>query len=90
MKVRVEGSHQNTFTAGSSRLNGGPTILSTNRAIRELTMKYAGLTIFIVFFGISLLDALWGGNWLRALFWVGIGLTFFALDRVRQGRSSRI
>ena len=41
-------------------------------------MKYAGLTIFIVFFGISLLDALWGGNWLRALFWVGIGLLFFA------------
>ena len=52
-------------------------------------MKYAGLTIFIVFFGISLLDALWGGHWLRALFWIGIGLTFFALDRVRQGRHAR-
>ena len=52
-------------------------------------MKYAGLTIFIVFFGISLLDALWSGNWLRALFWIGIGLTFFALDRMRQRHSTR-
>ncbi len=52
-------------------------------------MKYAGLTIFVVFFGIALLDALWGGYWLRALFWIGIGVTFFAMDLMRQRRASR-
>ena len=38
-----------------------------NRSRRRWAMKHAGLTIFIVFFGISLLDALSSGNWLRAL-----------------------
>lgn len=47
---------------------------------------YPGLTIFLLFFGVSLLDALWGGHWVRALFWIGIGLAFFALDRVRRTR----
>ena len=48
-------------------------------------MTYPGLTIFVVFFGISLLDALWGGHWVRAAFWIGIGLAFWAFDRVRRG-----
>jgi hypothetical protein len=47
-------------------------------------MTYPGLTIFVVFFGISLLDALWGGHWVRAVFWIGIGLAFWAFDRVRR------
>jgi len=49
-------------------------------------MRYQGLTIFLVFFGISLLDALWGGHWVRALFWLGMGLVFFALDHARTRR----
>lgn len=49
-------------------------------------MAYPGLTIFLVFFGISLLDALGGGHWLRVAFWIAIGLAFWALDRVRRGR----
>ena len=64
-------------------------ILRPNRMIGEAAMKYAGLTIFVVFFGIALLDALWGGYWVRALFWIGIGLAFFAMDRMRQRRDSR-
>ncbi len=53
-------------------------------------MKYAGFTIFLLFFGISLLDALWGGHWVRALFWVGIGLLFFALDHARKARGAKV
>jgi hypothetical protein len=49
-------------------------------------MPYAGVTIFLVFFGISLLDALRGGHWLRAGFWIALGLVFWALDRVRRDR----
>jgi len=47
-------------------------------------VRNAGVTIFLVFFGISLLDALWGGHWLRAGFWIAMGLAFWALDRVRR------
>ena len=49
-------------------------------------MAYAGLTIFVLFFGISLLDALAGGHWLRAGFWLAIGIVFWLLDRVRRAR----
>jgi hypothetical protein len=49
-------------------------------------MKHPGATIFVVFFGISLLDALWGGHWVRAIFWIGVGLAFLAMDRARRGR----
>jgi hypothetical protein len=50
-------------------------------------MGSPGLTIFLVFFGISLLDALRGGHWLRAVLWIAMGLAFYALDRVRRGRT---
>jgi hypothetical protein len=50
-------------------------------------MKFQGFTIFLVFFGISLLDALWGGHWVRAIFWLGIGLLFFALDHARKAKN---
>lgn len=44
------------------------------------------LTIFLLFFGISLLDAVRGGHWLRVLFWIVIGLGFLLADRRRMGR----
>lgn len=47
-------------------------------------MNYSGLTIFALFFGISLLDALKGGNWVRAGFWIAIAIVFFVLDRNRR------
>jgi hypothetical protein len=53
-------------------------------------MGSPGLTIFLVFFGISLLDALRGGHWVRALFWIGIGLLFYALDHVRRTRGGKL
>ncbi len=39
------------------------------------------LTIFILFFGIALLDAIRGGAWLRILFWLAIGALFFVADQ---------
>jgi len=49
-------------------------------------MTYPGLTVFLLFFGISLLDAFEGGHWLRGIFWIGIGLAFWVFDRVQRGR----
>lgn len=49
------------------------------------------LTIFILFFGVALLDAIRGGAWTRVAFWVVIGLLFFLGDRlalVKERRNS--
>lgn len=43
-----------------------------------------GLTVFILFFGVALLDALGHGHWGRALFWVAMGAAFWVLDRARR------
>jgi len=43
-------------------------------------------TIFILFFGIALLDAIRGGHWLRILFWLAIGAVFLVADRRRLVR----
>lgn len=47
-------------------------------------MSYSGVTIFLVFFGVSFLDALFSGNWVRAVFWIGMGAFFFVLDKSRR------
>jgi len=47
------------------------------------------VTIFLLFFGISLLEALSGGHWVRAAFWIALGLMFWALDRKRRERGTR-
>ena len=44
------------------------------------------LTIFILFFGVALLDAIRGGAWIRVAFWVLIGLLFFVADRWELGK----
>ena len=49
-------------------------------------MPYAGITIFLLFFGVSLLDALRGGHEIRAVFWFLTGVVFWWMDRPRQKR----
>jgi hypothetical protein len=39
------------------------------------------LTIFLLFFGIALLDAIRGGHWLRVAFWLAVGALFYVADR---------
>jgi len=39
------------------------------------------LTIFALFFGISLLDAITTRNWARAAFWLTIALAFVLMSR---------
>jgi hypothetical protein len=43
-----------------------------------------GFAIFIIFFGVSLLEAFQTKNWLRVLFWLAIGFLFLALDNRRR------
>ena len=43
-------------------------------------------TVFLLFFGVALLDALRTGSWLRAAFWIVLGLCFVGADVI--GRRS--
>ena len=47
----------------------------------------SAFTIFILFFGVSLLDALQGGNWKKAAFWLAIGTTFLILGGLRKTKN---
>jgi hypothetical protein len=42
------------------------------------------VTVFLLFFGIALLDALRSQDWLRAAFWVAIGLVFLRADALKS------
>jgi len=47
----------------------------------------SNVTVFALFFGVALLDALRSGDWLRAAFWVAIGLVFLRGDLLPRRRS---
>jgi len=47
-------------------------------------VKHQGLTIFVLFFALSLLDALQGRNWILAAVWLAVGLFFVAMDGPRK------
>ena len=36
--------------------------------------------IFVLFFGVALLEAFQTGNWIKAVLWVAIGLVFLVAD----------
>jgi hypothetical protein len=38
------------------------------------------VAIFILFFGLSVVDAIWSHNWIRALLWLGFGALFLRAD----------
>jgi len=48
-------------------------------------------TIFLLFFGVALIDALVGGSAYAILFWLAVGAAFFVADvrRVRRIHESR-
>lgn len=42
------------------------------------------ITIFLLFFGVSLLEAFQAHNWLKALLWLAIGVVFLLADNLRR------
>ena len=46
----------------------------------------ATMTIFVLFFGMSVLDAFATQNWWRAAFWLLIALVFLVADRMGRRR----
>jgi hypothetical protein len=41
-------------------------------------------TVFFLFFGVAVLEAFQTRNWIKAAFWVAIGIAFFAADNLRR------
>jgi hypothetical protein len=51
--------------------------------MRRFTLG-TNVTVFLLFFGISLLDALKSHDWLRALLWFAVGLVFLREDSLKS------
>ena len=43
-------------------------------------------TVFLLFFGISMLEAFETRNWIRAAFWLAIGIVFLVSDNLRKDK----
>jgi hypothetical protein len=41
-------------------------------------------TVFILFFGVALLEAFQTRNWLKAVFWFAIGVVFLLADNFKR------
>jgi len=44
----------------------------------------SGFTVFLLFFGISVIEAFESKNWFKVAFWVGIGVVFLLADNLRR------
>ena len=44
--------------------------------------------VFLLFFGVSAIDAIWTHNWPRALLWFGFGAMFLLADMSGRGKEN--
>jgi hypothetical protein len=42
------------------------------------------VAVFLLFFGVSVLEAFQTRNWLKALFWFAIGVVFLLADNLKR------
>jgi len=45
----------------------------------------ANFAVFLLFFGVSALEAFQTRNWIKAAFWLAIGIVFLVADNLRRG-----
>ena len=48
------------------------------------------MTIFILFFGVALLDALKSHHWIEAWLWIAFGAAFLWSDLIARGRKEPV
>ena len=53
-----------------------------------MRQKYPGtnITVFLLFFGLSLLEAFGSRNWITAALWFLVGILFLRADLVRKSK----
>jgi hypothetical protein len=49
----------------------------------------ASFTVFLIFFGLSLLEAFRTRNWINVAFWIGIAVMFLIADGLRPGKKDQ-
>jgi hypothetical protein len=63
-------------------------IINQKPVLKILSMKRlqpgAGFTIFIIFFGLALLESIRDRNYLLVLFWICIALVFLFADKMKK------
>ncbi len=47
-------------------------------------IKLQGFTIFVLFFGVATLEAFQTRNWIKAAFWLAIGVVFLVAGNLRK------
>jgi len=52
--------------------------------VKARLIKLQGITIFVLFFGVSALEAFQTRNWIRAASWLAIGAVFLIADNLRK------
>jgi uncharacterized membrane protein len=45
-------------------------------------------TIFILFFGVATLEAFESKNWMKAVFWLAIGIVFLVADNLKSKKAN--
>jgi len=45
-------------------------------------------TIFILFFGVATLEAFESKNWVKAVFWLAIGVVFLVADNLKSKKAN--
>ena len=51
--------------------------------MKKITLG-TNFAVFILFFGVAVLEAVQTHNWIKSIFWVAIGLVFLAADNIKK------
>jgi hypothetical protein len=44
----------------------------------------SNVTVFLLFFGVATLETFQTRNWIKAIFWLAIGIVFLVADNLRR------
>jgi hypothetical protein len=48
----------------------------------------SNFAVFLLFFGVATLEAIQTHNWIKAAFWLAIGLVFLVADNMKEARKA--
>ena len=65
---------------------GIPPGVETREDCEKMTLSKPGanLTVFLLFFGVATLEAFQSRNWIKASFWLAIGIVFLAAGSLKR------
>jgi hypothetical protein len=61
----------------------------SRKAMKRITLG-TNFAVFVLFFGVATLEAFQTRNWLKALFWLAIGIVFLVADNLRREEKQEV